>query len=287
MTGYGRAQGHFEKKTITVEIRSLNGKSTDIRCKLPHNYKEKELALRKIVLDSALRGKFDLTITTDDNGTISEVGINKALFTSYYNQLKDLENDLGLSPTDYVQSILRIPNVIQADESGITDEEWEVLQSVTKEAIQNLINFREIDGKAAAQDLEECINNIKSFHSNIGEHLAPRLDHLKEKLQKIVEDYSQNTNLDQNRMEQEVLFYMEKMDINEERVRLDQHCDYFLEELAKADPLKGRKLSFISQEIGREINTMGAKAQYTPIQKMVVKMKNDLEKIKEQLANIV
>ncbi len=287
MTGYGRAQGHFQEKTITVELRSLNGKTTDIRCKIPLSYREKELILRKTVTDLALRGKFDFTITTDDNGMVADMGINENLFKSYYRQLKSLENSLEMESTDYAQAILRIPNVVQADPSEISDEEWKLVQSLTKEAVEKLTKYRSIEGEATLADLKERIEEIKKFHYEVQEHEKPRLDNLKERLKRNVQEYSQNTNLDRNRMEQEILFYMEKMDINEERVRLNQHCDYFLEELEKENPLKGRKLSFIAQELGREINTMGAKAQYTPIQKLVVKMKNELEKIKEQLANIV
>ena len=287
MTGYGRAQGHFQEKTITVEIRSLNGKTADIRCKLPLQYREKELELRKLVLDKALRGKFDFAITTDDNGTVADSGINKNLFTSYYRMIKELEEELGMEPTDYTQSILRIPNVVQSDITGLSDEEWEAIQNLTLEAIKKLTAYRAIEGDATMIDLRERINDIKSYHTKIQDFEVPRLNKLKERLSRNVQEYSQNTNLDQNRMEQEILYYMEKMDINEERVRLDQHCEYFLEELGKEDPLRGRKLSFIAQELGREINTMGAKAQFTDIQKLVVNMKNELEKIKEQLANIV
>ncbi len=287
MTGYGRAQGHYKERSITVEIRSLNGKLADIRCKLPLNYREKELELRKIVLDNAQRGKFDFAISMDENGTVADVGINKALYINYYNQLKDIENELGISPGDYSQSILRIPNVVQAEAVGVNEDEWNYVLSLTNEAIDNLTTYRAIEGEATKLDLRERIHEIKNFHAGIQEHEGPRIANLKERLIKNVQDYTQNTNLDRNRMEQEILFYMEKMDINEERVRLDQHCDYFLEELANDDPEKGRKLSFIAQEIGREINTMGAKAQFTAIQKLVVNMKNELEKIKEQLANIV
>ena len=287
MTGYGRAQGHYKDKKITVELRSLNGKVSDIRCKLPLEYKGKELELRKLINDNALRGKFDFAVSTDDNGIISNVGINKNLFKTYYNQLKELESELELSNSDYTQAILRIPNVVQAEAGEISDEEWEIVADLTQEAIKKLTTYRSVEGAATKLDLIERIEDIKKYHSSIQEHETPRLDKLKERLKKNVQDFSQNTNLDKNKMEQGILFYMEKMDINEERVRLDQHCDYFLKELEKETPLKGRKLSFIAQELGREINTMGAKAQYTPIQKLVVKMKNELEKIKEQMANLV
>lgn len=287
MTGYGRAQGHYNEKTITIELRSLNGKTSDIRCKLPFNYKEKELDIRKIVMDEAHRGKFDLTISTDDNGVQSDAGINKNLFKSYYKQLKELEKDLDLGSSDYTQAILRIPNVVQVEGSELDDEEWDVIQSILMESIEGLTKYRIAEGETTETDLTTCITEIQKFLEAIKSHEAPRIEQMKTRLHKIVDDYSQNTNLDRNRLEQEILFYMEKMDINEEKVRLENHCNYFLEELRKKHPLKGRKLSFIAQEIGREINTMGAKAQYTAIQKLVVKMKNELEKIKEQLANIV
>jgi uncharacterized protein (TIGR00255 family) len=287
MTGYGRAQGHYNERTITVEIRSLNGKTTDIRCKLPLSYREKELELRKLVTDEALRGKFDLSITADDNGTQSDMGINKPLFINYYNQIKQLEEETGMPASDYAQAILRIPNVVQVEGGELDDEEYEIIKQLTKEAISKLTSFRAVEGEATKEDLIARIREIQKFHEGIAEYEEPRLQRLKERLKKNVQDYTQNTNLDQNRMEQEILFYMEKMDINEEKSRLEQHCLYFIEELEKKAKLKGRTLSFIAQEIGREINTMGAKAQFTDIQKLVVSMKNELEKIKEQLANIV
>lgn len=287
MTGYGRAQGHFNDKTITVELRSLNGKTSDIRCKLPFNYKEKELDIRKLVLDKAQRGKFDLTISTDDNGVMSDSGINKNLFKSYFRQLKELEKELEFEAHDYVQAILRIPNVVQVEVPDLDEEEWEVVQELLMETIDKFTEYRIAEGVYTHNDLRDRIVDIQENLEGIKEHEEPRIEQMKARLQKIVQDYSQNTNLDRNRLEQEILFYMEKMDINEEKVRLENHCKYFLEELAKESPLKGRKLSFIAQEIGREMNTMGAKAQYTAIQKLVVRMKNELEKIKEQLANIV
>lgn len=287
MTGYGRAQGHYKEKTITVEIRSLNGKTTDIRCKLPLSYREKELELRKLVTDEALRGKFDLSITADDNGIQSDMGINKPLFINYYKQLKQLQEETGMPATDYAQAILRIPNVVQVEGGELDDDEYKIIQQLTIEAISKLTSFRAIEGEATKEDLIARIKEIQKFQEGIAEFEVPRLEKLKERLKKNVQEYSQNTNLDQNRMEQEILFYMEKLDINEEKSRLEQHCLYFIEELEKKAQLKGRTLSFIAQEIGREINTMGAKAQFMEIQKLVVSMKNELEKIKEQLANIV
>jgi uncharacterized protein (TIGR00255 family) len=251
------------------------------------NYREKELDLRKIIKDEAHRGKFDFTISTDDNGTISDVGINKSLFKNYYHQLKELDNELQFGGTDFVQAILRIPNVVQADVTELADEEWAVVEKLAYDAIRKLIDYRAIEGLATKTDLVERIKDIKKYLQKTEEFEADREGRLRARLMKNVQDYSQNTNLDQNRMEQEILFYMEKMDINEEKMRLEQHLDYFIEEIEKPSFLKGRKLSFIAQEIGREINTMGAKAQHTDTQKLVVMMKNELEKIKEQLANIV
>lgn len=287
MTGYGRAQGHYKDRTITVELRSLNGKTTDIRCKLPLSYREKELELRKLITEKALRGKFDFTITTDDNGIEEDAGINKHLFVSYYNQLKQLEKETGMPASDYAQAILRIPNVVQAEGGELTEEEYKVIKDLTLQAVKALTKFRSVEGEATEQDLRERIAEIERSLSEIEQYEEPRLDRLKGRLKQNVQDFTQNTNLDRNRMEQEILFYMEKMDINEEKSRLAQHCIYFIEELDKKSNLKGRSLSFIAQEIGREINTMGAKAQFSEIQKLVVNMKNELEKIKEQLANIV
>ncbi|WP_235297752.1 YicC/YloC family endoribonuclease [Portibacter marinus] len=287
MTGYGRAQGQYKDRTITVELKSLNGKSTDIRCKLPLSYREKELELRKLITDRALRGKFDFSISTDDNGIEEDAGINKNLFISYYNQIKQIEEETGMPTPDYAQAILRIPNVVQAEGSELKDAEYEVIKTLTLQAVDNLTKFRKIEGKATEEDLRERIAEIEKSLAQIEAYEKPRLNKLKDRLKQNVQEYSQNTNLDQNRMEQEILYYMEKMDINEEKSRLAQHCVFFIEELDKKSDLKGRTLNFIAQEIGREINTMGAKAQFSEIQKLVVNMKNELEKIKEQLANIV
>jgi uncharacterized protein (TIGR00255 family) len=239
------------------------------------------------VTERAQRGKFDLTITADDNSSQSDMGINKPLFINYYNQLKQLEVETGMPASDYAQAILRIPNVVQVEGGELEDEEYEIIKELTVSAIEKLTAFRAVEGEATKEDLKLRISEIEKFHQGIAEFEEPRLERLKERLTKNVQDYTQNTNLDRNRMEQEILFYMEKMDINEEKSRLGQHCIYFIEELEKETNLKGRTLSFIAQEIGREINTMGAKAQFTDIQKLVVSMKNELEKIKEQLANIV
>jgi uncharacterized protein (TIGR00255 family) len=287
MTGYGRASKNYNDKTIVVEIRSLNGKTTDLRLKLPNAYKEKELNIRKRILTGVGRGKVDVSIEVLTDLGDGEYGLNKKLFTKYFEELKSLKNELGIDSGDLLQSILRIPNVVQSENVETDEEEWKVLNNAVDEALVNLKKFRTDEGDSTKEDLKEKIMSILSCLEAVVPFESQRIDAVKNRLRKNLEDFMGNENVDQNRFEQEVLFYIEKIDINEEKVRLKQHCEYFLEELAKEEAQKGRKLSFISQEIGREINTMGAKAQFSEIQKLVVKMKDELEQIKEQVANVV
>ena len=287
MTGYGRSTSVYNEKTIIVEIRSLNGKTTDVRLKLPNAYKEKELNIRKNILKGVHRGKIDVNIEIQSDLGDGEYGLNKALFTKYYNELTQLQSNLDINSGDLVQSILRIPNVIQAENIETSQEEWDVLNSGISEAITRLQNFRSEEGQMTQNDLSQKINSILQLLERVTPLEEQRIESVRTRLKKNLDEFLGNENVDQNRFEQEVLFYLEKMDINEEKVRLKQHCEYFLEELVKNEPLKGRKLSFIGQEIGREINTMGAKAQFSEIQKLVVKMKDELEQIKEQVANVV
>ena len=287
MTGYGRASNVYNGKTIIVEIRSLNGKSTDLRLKLPNAYKEKELNIRKMILNGAERGKIDANIEVLSDLGDGEYGLNKKLFTKYYEELKKLQTALSINSGDIVQTILRIPNVIQSENLEINEEEWLIVTETVMNAIENLNNFRIDEGESTLSDLNDKLNNILRLLDEVSPFEKLRIDAIKNRLRKNLQEFVGSENVDQNRYEQEVLFYLEKIDINEEKVRLKQHCEYFLEELGHNGSLKGRKLSFISQEIGREINTMGAKAQFSEIQKLVVEMKDELEQIKEQVANVV
>jgi len=287
MTGYGQASNQFKDKTIQVEIKSLNGKTSDIRCKVPGSYKEKEIQLRKNLMDKAFRGKFDFSLTIESDKGDDEYGLNKALFRKYYKEISELREELNIDAGDIVQTILRIPNVVGAINEEIDEDEWKVVMDTTNDAIKALNNFRTEEGKAAEKDMKDAAQTISRLLSEIEPFENGRIETLKERFRKNLSDFQTDEKVDRNRFEQEIIYYLEKLDINEEKVRLAQHCKYFDEVLDSGNPEIGKKLGFIAQEMGREINTLGAKANEKDIQQMVVSMKDALEKIKEQVANIV
>lgn len=287
MTGYGRATKSFRNKNMMVEVRSLNSKYSDLRIKIPQHYREYETELRRIVTDSSQRGKVDLNIELKSLQGDEEFGLNKPLFRRYFEELSQMGQELGMGQGDLYQAILRIPNVVSSGLESIDDEEWQALLDTLKEALENFRKFRATEGEAMAKDLQLRINTILDLLRQVAPFESERVDKLRQRLHQNLSDYLGKDNVDENRFEQEILFYLEKMDINEEKVRLEQHCRFFLEEMEKKAKSKGRKLSFIGQEIGREINTLGAKAYSSDIQRLVVGMKDELEKIKEQVANIV
>lgn len=287
MTGYGRATNTFEDKTILAEIRSLNSKFTDLRVKAPQNFKEKESELRRRVMDFAQRGKLELTIEVRSMQGNSEFGLNLPLIRRYYQELKALSDEFNLPQGDMLQALVRLPNVVATDEEEIPEKEWEAVVNTLEEAMEKFQQFRRSEGKALEDDLRLRIGNISTLLTEVKPFEDDRAERLRERLRRNLEEFLSKDRVDENRFEQELLFYLEKIDITEEKVRLEQHCRYFLEELEKRGDVKGRKLAFIGQEIGREINTMGAKAYSADIQRIVVSMKDELEKIKEQVANIV
>lgn len=270
-----------------VEIRSLNSKYSDLRIKIPQHYREHETELRRIVTDSSQRGKIDLNIELKSLQGDEEFGLNKPLFRRYYEELSQMGKELGMDQGDLYQAILRIPNVVSSGLESIDEAEWKALLDTLNEALDNFKKFRTSEGDAMAKDLQLRINTILELLQQIAPFETERVEKLRQRLHQNLSDYLGKENIDENRFEQEILFYLEKMDINEEKVRLEQHCRFFLEEMEKKAKSKGRKLSFIGQEIGREINTLGAKAYSSDIQRLVVGMKDELEKIKEQVANIV
>jgi len=288
MTGYGRAVLQFQDKTISVEIRSLNSKYTDVRIKIPQNYKEKEHLLRKELIEQLERGKIDLSIdVTSTTNSEEGYGLNRGLFKSYFRELSSLSQELSLPTGDMMSAILRIPNVVISPEGTVDDEEWAHVQKALNEATKEFSLFRQKEGSALQSELVQRIQNILTLMEEIVPFEQERFQYIRTKLRQRLDEFMSKEEVDKNRFEQEVLFYLEKIDITEERVRLAQHCNYFIEELQTKSLSKGRKLGFISQELGREMNTMGAKAYSHEIQRIVVCMKDELEKIKEQLANIL
>lgn len=287
MTGYGRVTHTYRDKTISIELRSLNSKYTDIRARIPQNYKEKEPELRRILTDKVHRGKIELVIDVQSAQGDDEYGLNPALFRKYHRELQMLSEELGIENGDMLQAILRIPNVITTAADTIDEEEWKEVRKALDTAIDKFDQYRNSEGKAMEEDMIMRVDNISDLLKQLDPYEGERIERLRQRVYKNLEEYVGKNKVDENRFEQEILYYLEKIDITEEKVRLGQHCKYYKEELAKSTPLKGRKLSFISQEMGREINTMGAKANSSNIQRLVVGMKDELEKIKEQVANSV
>ncbi|HHJ51097.1 MAG TPA: YicC family protein [Phaeodactylibacter sp.] len=287
MTGYGRATATFDKKSIAVELRSLNSKYTDVRLKVPSNFREREHQLRKLLTNKVERGKIEMSIEVKSMMGDEGYGLNLPLFKKYFSELSALADELGTSREGLMQGILRIPNVVMAEESDIDEEEWQAIMNTVKEALDKFHAFRLAEGAAMEEDLRLRVNNILSALEQINPFEKERIVLLQNRLRQNLQEFFGKENVDENRFEQEVIFYLEKIDITEEKVRLAQHCQYFLEQLDNKKTTKGRTLSFISQEMGREINTLGAKAYSADIQRLVVGMKDDLEKIKEQVANSV
>lgn len=289
MTGYGRATSTFQNKSISIEIKSLNSKFTDVRLRLPQNFKEKEIELRRMIQEELERGKLEFSLDISSLSMEEADGvINEPLFTAYFNNLTRLSHKLGFSTDDIMQTIVRLPNVVASQDGEIEEGLWNAIMQTYQEAKKAFMAFRLKEGQSTQDDLMSRVLNIQDLLSRVAPFEAERVEKIRNRMRQNLEEFMARENVDQNRYEQEVIFYLEKIDINEEKVRLSQHCQYFIEELKSTQVLaKGRKLGFISQEMGREINTLGAKAYSPDIQRLVVTMKDELEKIKEQVANLV
>lgn len=281
MTGFGRSEGIFEGKKISVEIKSLNSKAFDLNIRIPIRYKEKEFELRKFLGDRIFRGKVDCYINCETLDFSTDVKINKELIKSYMNLLKDCADDAP--EFEYLKMAVRMPEAISSKPDELKEEEWEFLLNLFVEAMEKFVDFRKTEGKILQNDLLTAIENIEANAQKVVPFEEMRLVNIKEKYQKTLSEFE---NIDETRFYQEMAYYTEKLDISEEKVRLAQHLNYFREVMMGED-FAGKKLGFIAQEIGREINTMGSKANQADIQKLVVMMKNDLEKIKEQSLNIL
>ncbi len=287
MTGYGQANKELNNKIFRIEIKSLNGKSTDIRFKSNTNLKEKEIELRKLIHDIGIRGKFDVSLSVESTDFEDENTFNIPLMNSYIKNLKSFAVDHNIESGDLIQSIIRLPNIVKVNDDSMLEEEWLLIKEMTQEALDQLMHFRKEEGQSLENDILARVRNINQLLLDV-DHFEPnRISSFKEKIMKNLELYLSKDNIDENRFEQEVIYYLEKLDINEEKVRLAQHSQFFENEVMDEKKQKGKKLSFISQEIGREINTLGAKAQQSDIQQIVVRMKDELEKIKEQVLNIL
>ena len=280
MTGFGKSVLSLADKHISIEIKSLNSKSIDINTRIPQVYREKELDFRKLIAEQLQRGKVDFSIFIENTGTQTPSKINPNIVKSYIEQMRTIvDGDL----TELLKMAVRMPDALQTTSESISEEELSVIFQHINLAITDLQNFRTQEGKVLEKDFVLRISNINRLLQEVQGLDEERLALIRERLEKAVADIQ---NVDANRFEQELIFYLEKLDITEEKIRLKKHLDYFLETL-HSEESNGRKLSFIAQEIGREVNTLGSKANFAPMQQLVVQMKDELEKIKEQVLNVL
>lgn len=286
MTGYGKATAEFGSKKINCEIRTLNSKGLDAMVKTSSLYREKEHEIRAVVSEKLLRGKVEVALYIETAEGEKQTEINIPLAQQYHRQLKELAEAIDSDSEDYLALVLRMPDVMTSEKAELTDEEWKVAQQVLQEAITHLNGFREQEGKHLEKDLVQRVETINSLCKRIEALAGERAEKVREKLVEALKQLSEREQPDPNRFEQELIYYLEKLDITEELVRLKGHTTYFVETLAE-DAGQGKKLGFIAQEIGREINTIGSKANHAEIQRLVVQMKDELEKIKEQNLNIL
>lgn len=284
MTGFGKARVSIPGKNISIEIKSLNSKQQDFSVRMPGTYKSKEMEIRKMLQNDLVRGKVECNINVELTGEASNYKINTELVKSYHEQLKSILPSSELTP-ELLSTIMRMPDVMNSDKDELDEAEWEALKSGVQEALENIVGFRKDEGKSLEDDLLARVTAIEEGLEKVKEFDVTRVANMKAKLNTSISEIKEDL-IDKNRFEQELIYYLEKLDINEEKVRLAQHCKYFRETLAKEGE-KGKKLGFIAQEMGREINTTGSKANDAQIQKTVVLMKDSLEKIKEQILNVL
>jgi len=287
MTGFGRAEQTVGDKTFLVDIKSLNGKQFELQLKLPGFLKPYEFEIRKLISDKLGRGSLDCSISLKQTGNAKPVSINTDLAKAYYKALSELSNELNLDPSNILSTLVKLPEVITPTGDTLTKEEWMEFKEVILLAIEDLNVHRLDEGKILEEDMRLRIGNILKQQEEVTKLEPLRQQKIKEGLKKMLDEQVGKENYDTNRLEQEIIYYIEKIDISEEQVRLKNHCDYFKTILNEPEDGKGKKLSFILQEIGREINTTGSKAYDSEIQKCVVMMKDELEKAKEQVLNVL
>ena len=288
MTGFGKITIENGNRKVVIEIKSLNSKTLDLNLKMPNLYKEKEMEIRNIVKEQLDRGKVEMCIYFDNTESDKDVTINKPVVTQYFNQLLDIANELGIEAdkNKILQTVMRFPDTLQIKSEELEDTEWEALEAGIKKALEEINKFRIQEGKALIKDICHRIELIQELSAQVPQFEVKRVEVIRQKLQEKINEWTDIQNIDENRLEQEIIYYLEKLDITEEKVRLANHCKYFLETIEHEDA-PGRKICFIDQATAREIYTMGSKANDHDIQKLVVKMKDELEKIKEQSLNVL
>ncbi|MBO6201650.1 MAG: YicC family protein [Chryseobacterium sp.] len=281
MTGFGRAETVYEGTKITVDIKSLNSKNFDLNVKTPLRYKEKEFEIRKLLNDKILRGKVDCYINCESLEDSNDVKINHDIVKNYIEQLRAVASDAP--EFEYLKMAVRMPDVLSTKNSDLEENEWKSLLDVVQESVSKFIEFRQTEGNNLAEEIEKIVLNIENNLAQVGQYEEERIQPIKDRYQTALKNFE---NIDETRYYQEMVYFVEKLDISEEKVRLSQHIKYYLEVMRNED-FNGKKLGFIAQEMGREINTLGSKANHSEIQKLVVEMKDDLEKIKEQTLNVL
>ncbi|MFA6402721.1 MAG: YicC/YloC family endoribonuclease [Salinivirgaceae bacterium] len=287
MTGYGKALCEIGNKKLTIEIKSLNSKQLDLNTRLPGFYREKEIEVRNLISRRLERGKVDFSLYAEVTGSENNSVINTEIVKNYYQQLSKISNELGIgSKTELLQIIMRLPDVLKTEREELDEGEWKLILEGIEKSMDELNKFRAQEGKALEKDITERTQIILDLLKQVDPLEKQRIIKVRERLRQNLKELSENDEYDENRFEQELIFYIEKLDITEEKIRLANHCEYFINNLGNEENV-GKKLGFITQEMGREINTLGSKANDSDMQKLVIKMKGELEKIKEQLLNVL
>lgn len=286
MTGFGKSATSINQKKISIEIRSLNSKQADISIRIPAVYKEKELELKAKINQHLERGKIEFSLYVEQTTATPNYQINESLFKNYYNELKRLSDELG-EQSDLIKIVAGMPDVFQKEEKQALDEsEWQTIVELTTKALQDIDAYRTDEGNTLQKEMELRINNIQQLLNKVELYEKERIITVRERITAHLEEIVNGNQIDKDRLGQELVFYIEKFDVSEEKQRLQSHLDYFMDTMNDKDS-QGKKLGFISQEMGREINTLGSKANHSELQKIVVEMKDELEKIKEQILNIL
>lgn len=287
MTGFGRAEAQVNGKQIVVEIKSLNGKQFEMMTKLPPILRAYELDIRNLLNSKLTRGTIDLTISVKQEGAAKPMVVNTELAKFYHNSMHQIAQQLNIPEDNILSTLMRMPEVVVAEQDMLPEAEWKVVKQAVDKAADALMAHREREGQALYSDLSSRIKNIETLLEEIAPHETARKEKVRARIDQSMAEFVSKDKVDMNRFEQEMIYYLERMDFSEEKTRLKQHCIYFVETVSKEDAAKGKRLGFIMQEIGREINTLGAKANDATIQQIVINMKDELEKAKEQILNIL
>ncbi|MEZ7944749.1 MAG: YicC/YloC family endoribonuclease [Flavobacteriaceae bacterium] len=284
MTGYGKSVLHLSDKKVTIEVKSLNSKNLDLNVRMPSYYREKELAVRKELATKLVRGKVDFSIYIEMTADETSTTVNKGVVSEYMQQLRNVVQTGSSNDVELLKMAVKMPDALKTEREELNEDEWAQINTNIQEAIKDIIQYRIDEAASLEDDFKLRIKNVQHYLEEVKSFDDARIEFVKERLKKAIDELKVTT--DENRFEQELIYYLEKLDINEEKVRLANHLSYFLQELDTEDS-NGKKLGFIVQEIGREVNTIGSKANFAPMQKAVIQMKNELEKIKEQILNVL